>query len=119
MKRLVLGLAVAAAVLVLGPGLAGAKKAALSLDIYRALVSQGEYADLLAKGYDIAAAEDVAGGKVRLDIVLDTTQVDALRETGVGVELLKNEFGYSARQFAALQASTGFNVWRDYDGPDG
>ena len=30
-----------------------------------------------------------------------------------------NEFGYSARQFAAPPASTGFIVWRDYDGPDG
>ncbi len=33
--------------------------------------------------------------------------------------MLKNEFGVSARQFAALQAAEGFNVWRDYDGPDG
>jgi hypothetical protein len=120
MKRMVLGFALAAVVLVLGPMTAGAKtKSAVSLDMYRAIVTQSQYADLLDKGYDIAAAESAEGGKVELQIVLDKSQVASLRNDGVKVGVLKNEFGLSARQFAALQMSTGFNVWRDYDGPDG
>ncbi len=120
MKRLVLGLALAAVVLTLGPTVAGAKKSStLSLDMYRAIVTQSEYTDLLDKGYDIAAADHKAGGKVELQVVLDTSQVAGLRESGVEVNVLKNEFGYSAQEFAAVQAAAEFVVWRDYDGPDG
>ena len=32
---------------------------------------------------------------------------------------MRNKFGRTARQEAALQKSTGYNVWIDYDGPDG
>jgi hypothetical protein len=120
MKRLLLGFALASALLVFGPSVAGAKKSAsLSLDMYRAIVTQAEYADLSGKGYDIAAADVRGGGKVELQIVLDRGQVSALRKEGIDVEVLKNEYGVSARQFAALQAVNGFNVWRDYDSPDG
>ena len=120
MKRLVLGFALAAVLLAFGPTVAGAKKSSsFSLEMYRATVTQSEAAALQAKGYDIAAAEQKAGGKVELQMVLDGSQVAALRESGVGVAVLKNEFGVSARQFAALQAVAGFNVWRDYDSPDG
>jgi len=120
MKRLLLGFALASALLVLGAPVAGAKQSSsVSLDVYRAIVSQAEYADLEGKGYDIAAADVRGGGKVELDIVLDTSQVSALRKQGIDVKVLKNEFGVSARQFAALQAAAGFNVWRDYDSPDG
>ena len=120
MKRLVLGFALAAVLLAFGPTVAGAKKSSsFSLEMYRATVTQSEAAALQAKGYDIAAAEQKAGGKVELQMVLDESQVAALRESGVGVAVLKNEFGVSARQFAALQAVAGFNVWRDYDSPDG
>ena len=118
MKRLVLGFALASVLLVFGPSVAGAKQSTkLSLDMYRAIVTQAEYADLSEKGYDIAAADVRGGGKVELQIVLDTAQLSTLRNEGLKVEVLKNEFGVSARQFAALQAAEGFNVWRDYDGP--
>jgi Zinc carboxypeptidase len=120
MKRLILGLALVAAVLVVGPNAAGAKETgAISLEMYRAVVTQAEFSDLETKGYDIAAAKASAGGKVELQIVLDTTQAAALKESGVELRVLKNEFGYSAQEFAALQAAADFNVWRDFDGPDG
>jgi Zinc carboxypeptidase len=45
--------------------------------------------------------------------------VRALKEQGVGVSLLRNSKGQSARQAAAAQLSSGFEVWRDYDGTDG
>ena len=120
MKRLVLGFALASALLVFGPSVAGAKQSnSLSLDMYRAIVTQAEYADLSGKGYDIAAADVRGGGKVELQLVLDTSQLSALRKEGLKVEVLKNEYGVSAQQFAALQAVNGFTVWRDYDSPDG
>ena len=121
MKRLVMGFALASVLLVFGPSVAGAKQqpTSLSLDMYRAIVTQAEYADLSGKGYDIAAADVRGGGKVELQIVLDAAQLSALRKEGLDVKVLKNEYGVSARQFAALQAANGFIVWRDYDSPDG
>ena len=121
MKRLVMGFALASVLLVFGPSVAGAKQqpTSLSLDMYRAIVTQAEYADLSGKGYDIAAADVRGGGKVELQLVLDAAQLSALRKEGLDVKVLKNEFGVSARQFAALQAANGFIVWRDYDSPDG
>ena len=66
MKRLlILGCAFVLA-LALG-GQAGA--AGVKLNYYKATVSQDVYRDLLAKGTDIAAVTDVAGG-VRLELVL-------------------------------------------------
>ena len=115
MKRLlVLGCALVVA-LALG-GQAGA--AGVKLNYYKATVSQDVYRDLLAKGTDIAAATDVAAG-VRLELVLTPSQVSALKKQGVNVSLLRNSKGQTARQAAAAQLSSGFNVWRDYDGADG
>src|SRR4029434_5737891 len=74
--------------------------------------------DLLAKGTDIAAAKNVAAG-VRLALVLTPSEVSALKQQGVNVSLLRNSKGQTARQAAAAQLSSGFNVWRDYDGSDG
>lgn len=97
---------------------AQASAAGVKLNFYRATVSQDVYRDLLAKGTDITAATDVANG-VRLQLVLTPSQVRALREQGVNVNLLRNSKGQTARQAAAAQLSSGFNVWRDYDGADG
>ena len=70
----------------------------VSLNFYRATVSQAKYQKMLAKDVDIAAAT-TRGKKVTLQMVLTK--------------------GQTARQAAAAQMSSGFNVWRDYDGPDG
>jgi Zinc carboxypeptidase/Immune inhibitor A peptidase M6 len=115
MKRLlILGCAFVLALAL--SGTAGA--AGVKLNYYKATVSQDVYRDLLAKGTDIAAATDVAKG-VRLELVLTPAQVSALKEQGVNVSLLRNSKGQTARQAAAAQLSSGFNVWRDYDGADG
>ncbi len=52
-------------------------------------------------------------------MVLSSAQAKALKGDGVNVSLVRNKFGRTARQEAALQTSTGYNVWIDYDGPDG
>ena len=115
MKRLlVLGCAFVLALAL--SGTAGA--AGVKLNYYKATVSPDVYRDLLAKGTDIAAARNVATG-VRLELVLTPSQVSALKKQGINVSLLRNSKGQTARQAAAAQLSSGFNVWRDYDGADG
>ena len=44
--------------------------------------------------------------------------MSALKQQEVNVSLLRNSKGQTARQAAAAQLSSGFNVWRDYDGSD-
>jgi hypothetical protein len=90
----------------------------LQLDFYSAVVSTEQYRDLLSKGYDIAAAEDVFAG-VQLSMVLTPSQVGDLQAQGIRTSLIRNKAGRTARQEAAAQKSTGYEVWRDYDGPDG
>ena len=91
----------------------------LKLDFYSATVPATTYRELLDKGFDIAAAEDQADGSVRLELVLTPKQNAQLRKLGVRAELERNEAGRSAAEEAAFQRSTGYTVWRDYDGPDG
>jgi hypothetical protein len=90
----------------------------LTLEFYSATVSTDQYRDLLAKGYDIASADDVAGG-VRLSLVLTPKEVGLLKKLGVKVAVIRNAKGRTALQEAAAQRSTGYDVWRDYDGSDG
>jgi hypothetical protein len=115
MKRLLVVACVFVLVLAFGGETAAAR---VKLNFYRATVSRDVYGDLLSKGTDIAAAKDVARG-VRLDLVLTPGQVGTLQRQGIQVRLLRNSKGQTARQAAASQLSSGFDVWRDYDGPDG
>ena len=100
-----------------GVAQAGAKSQ-VSLNFYRATVSQATYQKMLAKDVDIAAAT-TRGNKVTLQMVLTKGQVRALRGRGVTVKAIRNSKGQTARQAAAAQMSSGFNVWRDYDASDG
>jgi zinc carboxypeptidase len=98
------------------PGAGGKNK--VSLDMYRATVSQQVYRDLRTKGIDIADARTVAGG-IRLDLVLTPDQAKALATKGVKATLIRNRKGQTVRQMAAGQAVGGYNVWRPFDGPNG
>src|SRR5262245_45471191 len=102
----------------LGGAQAQATQPQLRLDFYSAQVSAAQYSDLLAKGYDVTAAHDLATGK-RVDLVLSPQQLKTLRDQGVRPTVKRNKFGLTARQAAARQAAAGFTVWRDYDSPDG
>src|SRR5262245_32708083 len=97
---------------------AQAAQSHLRLDYYTATMSAETYADVLAKGYDVAAVRDVTAGK-QVDLVLAAKDLNALRKQGVRPTLKKNAFGRTARQEAAQQAANGFTVWRDYDSADG
>jgi hypothetical protein len=119
MKRwTLLGCALLAVLVVSGaaPGAGGGNE--VSLDMYRATVSQVAYRDLRAKGLDIADARSVTGG-IRLDLVLTRGQATALAAEGINATLIRNKQGQTVRQMAAAQAEGGYNVWRPYDGPNG
>ncbi|MGH3046296.1 MAG: M14 family metallopeptidase, partial [Gaiellaceae bacterium] len=119
MRRfMVLGLALLALLVLSGPAAAAQGKRGVSLDQYTATVSQQVYRDLLER-YDVVSAQNLLQGGVQVDLVLTPAQAKTLRAEKVKVKPRKNEFGLSARQFAAQQAENGFTVWRDYDGADG
>jgi hypothetical protein len=118
MRQWFLGVTLLAALVVTGLATA-APNGALSLDQYKATVSEDELRALEAKGLDVVSAEQLASGALEVDLVLTKQQVLALRAQDINVQVRRNEFGQSARQFAATMAVAGFNVWRDYDSPDG
>ena len=78
-----------------GVAQAGAKRQ-VSLNFYRATVSQAKYQKMLAKDVDIAAAT-TRGKKVTLQMVLTKGQVRALRGQGVTVKAIRNSKGQTAR----------------------
>ncbi|WP_028059919.1 M14 family metallopeptidase [Candidatus Solirubrobacter pratensis] len=89
------------------------------LDMYRATVGPAKVVDLLRRGIDVSARQDLAGGQVQLDLVLTPSQRATLASEGVDATLIRLKDGKTVKQFAAAQAAAGYNVWRDYDGPDG
>jgi hypothetical protein len=107
------------AVLAWGGVAQGGVKSNVSLNFYRATVSQAKYQKLLAQELDIAAAKTTVSGRTRLDLVLTRREAGALRTKGIEVRVLRNSKGQTARQAAAAQFTSGFDVWRDYDGSDG
>ena len=107
------------AIALVAVGQAMAAKSHLRLNYYSATTTQAKYQKLLTKGADIAAVRNVKGGKVRVFAVLTPRQVKAFAHRGVHFKLVRNKAGRTARQEAAAQKSTGYDVWMDYDGPDG
>ena len=71
------------AVLAWGGVAQGGVKSGVSLNFYRATVSQAKYQKLLAQDLDIAAAKTTASGRTRLDLVLTRRQASALRTKGI------------------------------------
>jgi murein tripeptide amidase MpaA len=118
-RRMALVCALVAALTLSWAATAQAAEGQVSLDQYKTTVTQDVYRDLVAKGFDIVTVQDLVTGEVEVDLVLTKAQAQALRKQDVGVQLRKNKFGKSAREFAAAQAVNGFVVWRDYDSPNG
>jgi Zinc carboxypeptidase/Immune inhibitor A-like, MAM domain len=100
-----------------GPGGSAAGTTA-RLQMYTVVADQAGAKAIKAGGYDIASVERAPGGGVRLEIVAYPSQLPALEKFGT-VELWRNDAGLTSTQLAVQQASAGFKVWRDYDGPDG
>ena len=89
------------------------------LDMYRATVGTEKAGELVKQGVDVSAQRDRANGKVQLDLVLTGNQRDALAADGVDAKLIRVNGGKTVKQLAAAQAAGGYNVWRDYDSPNG
>jgi hypothetical protein len=85
-----------------------------ALEMYTLDVSAGEAAELTATGLDVAASRVTEAG-LSLDVVLTADEARGLRDRGVDVKVKRNKDGKSARQLAAEQASSGFEVWRSFD----
>jgi Zinc carboxypeptidase len=100
-----------------GPGSSGAGSTA-HLQMYTVVADQAGAKAIKSGGYDIASVEQAPGGGVRLEIVAYPSQLAALEKFGT-VQLWRNDAGLTSTQLAVQQASAGYKVWRDYDGPDG
>jgi len=85
-----------------------------ALEMYTLDVSADEAAELTATGLDVAASRVTEAG-LSLDVVLTADEARGLRDRGVDVRVKRNRDGKSARQLAAEQASSGFEVWRSFD----
>lgn len=117
-NRLVLG--VAALVLgisMLSPIGANAAEDVGELDMYTADVSAADAAEIAA-GYDVAATRVTDDG-VSIDLILTEDEAKALGDRGVDVKVKKNKNGKSARELAAEQADSGYEVFRSWDEPGG
>jgi hypothetical protein len=98
-------------------GAAPSASAAGQLQMYEATVTQEQFSDLVS-GYDVVAPKPTADG-IAVDLVLSRAQRDLLTSKGIDLELMRDAQGRTVQQRAAAQAAGGFEVYRDYDGPDG
>lgn len=117
-NRLVLGVAaLALGISMLSPIGANAAEDVGELDMYTADVSAAEAAEIAA-GYDVAATRVTDNG-VSVDLILTEDEAKSLGDRGVDVKVKKNKDGKSARQLAAEQADSGYEVFRSWDEPGG
>lgn len=117
-NRLVLGVAaLALGISMLSPIGANAAEDVGELDMYTADVSAAEAAEIAA-GYDVAATRVTDDG-VSVDLILTEDEAKALGDRGVDVKVKRNKDGKSARQLAAEQADSGYEVFRSWDEPGG
>lgn len=117
-NRLVLGVAaLALGISMLSPIGANAAEDVGELDMYTADVSAAEAAEIAA-GYDVAATRVTDDG-VSVDLILTEDEAKALGNRGVDVKVKRNKDGKSARQLAAEQADSGYEVFRSWDEPGG
>jgi hypothetical protein len=101
-----------------GAGPNAPSKATARLQMYTVVADQTGATAIKSGGYDIASVERTSSGLVRLEIVAYPSDSAALEKFG-SVQLWRNDAGLTSTQLAEQQASAGFKVWMDYDGPDG
>jgi hypothetical protein len=119
MHRRCMAVALAAAfTFAVAPMAAAKQRAADRLEVYTAVVTPGEVAEIEAQGLDIAGGER-AGSRVRLQLIMTAGQRAKLAADGVKTTLTRVNGGKTVKQFAAAQSAYGFDVWRSYDEPGG
>jgi len=77
--------------------------------------------ELQSKGFDLteASGKSTRDGQMEAGLVLSVDEVNALKADGYTVVLKKNDQGRTASEEAIVQASSGFSVWKPYDGKQG
>jgi hypothetical protein len=88
------------------------------LELYEATVGPAKAASLANSGYDVTPVGQSDEG-ITVALVLAPAEQRRLESEGIDLEVVRDPQGRTQDQRAALQATNGFNVWRDYDGPDG
>jgi hypothetical protein len=101
-----------------GLAIGAPQQAGASLQMYAATVRADQAQELAGQGFDVVSSEDTSGG-VRIGLVLSPTQREKIESQGIDLSLWRNAQGKTATRLAAEQASAGYEVWKDYDGPDG
>src|SRR5918994_1649511 len=84
------------------------------LDAYTAVDQADEISTIAQQGIEVNGQRQVANG-IELDMVLDQAQADRLLGRGVDLKLTRVQGGLTVQEFAAEQATDGFNVWRSFD----
>jgi Zinc carboxypeptidase/Immune inhibitor A-like, MAM domain len=85
-----------------------------TLNLYSAKVGSATVEKLTSGGYDIASMRQ-AGRRLEVFLVLSRAERAKLRQDGVRVRVVRDRQGRTQLQRTALQAASGFNVWRSYD----
>ncbi|HEY3140181.1 MAG TPA: M14 family metallopeptidase [Acidimicrobiales bacterium] len=87
------------------------------LDLYTGAMTSEQAKQLADGGLDIVATEPSADGtNVDVQAVLSQDELARVEaRTGVDMQLKLNANGQSSAEAAALQAASGFNVWRSWD----
>ena len=101
-----------------GPTGAGAATRTPRLQMYEAVIDAATLERLTSEGYDVASIEEVRDGFLVI-LVLYPFERRGLEKQGIDLTVWRNDAGLTAQRLAAKQASAGFKVWMDYDGPDG
>ena len=110
-----------ALVLLTGLVLVGSASAADKgkLDMYRAIVSGEQLTTISQAGYDLLEGTRQRAQGTEVSLVLSQSERAELRRLGIKTTPVRDKKGRTSAQRAALQAVGGYNVWRDYDGPNG
>ena len=89
-------------------------KAPGTLNLYSAKVGAAKLEKIKASGYDVASLRQ-AGRRTEVFLVLSRGEAAKLRSQGVRARLVRDSQGRTQLQRAALQAASGFEVYRSWD----
>ena len=84
------------------------------LDLYVVETDASTEAALRSAGYDIVSSAP-AGERVRLEIVMSPSEAAKVRKQfDIELSLKRNKDGVTTAEAAALEAQSGFDVWRSW-----
>jgi len=120
MRKSCLAAVVAAIVLGVMPPSAGAAARGdrLGLDVYSAVVSADQLAELNREGVDVMVRRP-SGRNAEIQMILSDDQRARLDRRGIDTSLTRVRGGRTVKEFALAQSENGFNVWRSWDEPGG